>query len=90
MDAAYHIEMLTILNEELAEVIQASSKCMRFGYDSEYDGETAKDRLEKELGDLQCLIDLLHEHDVISFSNLDKYANMKREKLKKWSDLYPE
>jgi NTP pyrophosphatase (non-canonical NTP hydrolase) len=83
----YDQELLTVLSEECAEVIQAASKIIRFGADSEYDGVTALDALEKELGDLYCMIDLLHANDMISFTKLDDYSNEKYEKLKKWSNL---
>jgi NTP pyrophosphatase (non-canonical NTP hydrolase) len=80
-------ELLTVLAEECAEVIVECSKIKRFGADSEYNGETALERLEKEIGDLMCMIDLLHEEDMVSFTKLDEYANMKHKKLKKWSNL---
>jgi len=81
-------ELLTILMEECAEVIVAASKIKRFGESSVWDNETAMDRLEKELGDLYCLVDLLHGEDMISYTKLDEYAEMKHEKLKKWSNLF--
>jgi NTP pyrophosphatase (non-canonical NTP hydrolase) len=81
-------ELLTILMEECAEVIVAASKIKRFGESSVWDNETAMDRLEKELGDLYCLVDLLHGEDMISYTKLDEYAGMKHEKLKKWSNLF--
>jgi len=74
--------------EECAEVIVAASKIKRFGESSVWDNETAMDRLEKELGDLYCLVDLLHGEDMISYTKLDEYAGMKHEKLKKWSNLF--
>jgi NTP pyrophosphatase (non-canonical NTP hydrolase) len=83
----YNQELLTILMEECAEVIQEASKIIRFGLDAEYNGETAVQRLEKELGDLQCMIDLLHANDMVSFTKMDDYAQQKYEKLKKWSSL---
>ena len=42
-------ELLQLLQEECAEVIQAASKCIRFG---EKDNHF---QLEKELGDLFCM-----------------------------------
>lgn len=80
-------ELLTVLMEECAEVIVEASKCIRFGEESEYNGESAIERLEKELGDLQCMIDLLHEADMVSHTNLDIQAAKKFEKLKQWSNL---
>ena len=83
----YRDELLTIVMEECAEVIQACSKIIRFGPDSEYDGKTSLDSLEKEIGDLYCMLDLLHEHDMISWTNVDEYSQQKYEKLRKWSNL---
>jgi NTP pyrophosphatase (non-canonical NTP hydrolase) len=79
----YDREMLVITMEECAEVIQACSKIIRFGTTPNQLTE-----LEKELGDLYCMIDLLHQNDYISFSNIDKYSAVKVEKLKKYSNLF--
>ena len=46
-------ETLIITQEECAEVIQVISKIMRFGLDEN------DHRLESELGDLLCMVDLL-------------------------------
>lgn len=86
----YNDELLTILMEECAEVIQEASKVIRFGAHAEYSGDTPLSRLEKELGDLQCMIDLLHSNDMVSYTNMDEYANAKYEKLKTWSNLVSE
>jgi len=80
-------ELLTILMEECGEVIIEASKIKRFG-DMEYNGETALQRLEKELGDLQCMIELLHEEFSISYEAMQEQAEKKKEKLKKWSTLF--
>ena len=81
-------ELLTILAEECAEVIVECSKIQRFGLDSEYDGMTAQERLIKELGDLQCMISLLQEDDIVSYSGIESASADKREKLIKWSNLF--
>lgn len=81
-------ELLTILAEECAEIVVAVSKIKRFGKSSVYDNETALDRLEKELGDLTCMIDLLQQYDMVSFSKIEEYSAQKAEKLKQWSNLY--
>jgi NTP pyrophosphatase (non-canonical NTP hydrolase) len=86
----YEDELLTITMEECAEVIQACSKIIRFGPDSNFGGMTALESLEKELGDLQCMIDLLHANDMVSFTRMDEYSQEKYEKLKKWSNLFYE
>lgn len=79
----YDKELLTIMMEECAEVIQACSKIIRFG-----DGSENLKELEKELGDLQCMIDLLHQNDYISFNNIDNFSKQKKEKLKIYSNLF--
>lgn len=86
----YDEELLTTLMEECAEVIQEASKIIRFGPDEVYQGDTPLSRLEKELGDLQCMVDLLHSNDMVSFTKMDEYASAKYEKLKTWSNLIEE
>ena len=76
-------ECLVILAEECAEVIQAVSKTMRFPEDDNKN----RSRLEKELGDLQCMIDLTCKHLDIDPADVVMWSNMKAEKLKKWSNL---
>ena len=78
----YNHELLVILMEECAEVTQEASKLIRFGENPEN-----LDRFEKEVGDLYCMIDLLHANDMISFTRLDEYAQAKYEKLKEFSNL---
>ena len=34
-----------------------------------------------------CMIDLLHEYDIISWSDVDERVFIKKKKLMKWSDL---
>lgn len=54
-------ELLVLLIEECSEVIQAATKCLRFGYDVDHDigyGRNS-DKLAKECGDLQAVMDEL-------------------------------
>lgn len=75
-------ETLIITQEECAEVIQVISKIFRFGLDEN------DHRLEDELGDLLCMIDLLVKQGVIRPDKLELAKRIKAEKLKKWSKLY--
>ena len=77
-------EIMTILQEECAEVIQAVSKVRRFGL-SDNVGE-----LKKELCDLICMIELMREFNVIPMSYEEQLENIfqKREKLKKFSRIF--
>lgn len=83
-----HKEALLILQEECAEVTQAVSKVFRFGIDDTYSGATNRERLEEEIGDLLCMIDVLVEQCVISDSNINGARQNKKEKLKIWSNIY--
>lgn len=74
-------EILQLLQEECAEVIQAASKCIRFGEkDNTY-------QLEKEIGDLFCILEIMHEYDMFSYTTVEQYILEKKEKLKKYSNL---
>lgn len=75
-------ELLTITMEECGEVTQACSKIMRFGQ-----SQKNLDSLEDEIGDMLCMIDLLHEYDLIRWRAIEERAGIKREKLKKYSSL---
>lgn len=83
-------EILTILQEECAEVIVDVSKCLRFGPDQIMDGQelTNIQRLEKELGDVKAMIELLVDLNVgVSNEGIDKAKRMKFIKLKHWSHI---
>lgn len=69
-------EIMTILQEEAAEVIVEISKCIRFGL-----SEDNLNRLNKELGDLQTMIELLITENI--GVNYDKIAEAKINKRKK-------
>ena len=83
-------EVMDILQEECAEVIQAVSKISRFGIDNFKPGKpkTNRDHLEEELGDMLAMIDILLEKKLISLDNLEIAKSAKIEKLKKWSNIY--
>ena len=80
-------EIMLIAQEECAEVTQAISKVFRFGIDGVHNGRTNKQRLEEEVGDLMCMIQLMHEHGLIDAEKTVDAAEHKREKLKKWSNI---
>jgi NTP pyrophosphatase (non-canonical NTP hydrolase) len=83
-------EILTILQEECAEVIVEVSKCFRFGPDQMMEGldVTNMQRLQKELGDLQAMIELLIDNKVgITTQGLKEAKKAKFQKLKQWSNL---
>ena len=83
-------EVMDILQEEAAEVIQAVSKISRFGIDNFKPGKpkTNREHLEEELGDMLAMIDILLEKSVVSLEHLEIAKRAKIEKLKKWSNIY--
>jgi NTP pyrophosphatase (non-canonical NTP hydrolase) len=81
-------ETLAILQEECAEVTQAVSKVFRFGFDTEFNGRTNRQRLEEEVGDLLAMVDILVQNGVLSDTELNRAKVAKTEKLKKWSGIF--
>ena len=75
-------ELLTITMEECGELIQACSKAIRCA--TYYDN----DKLLEEVGDVQQMIELMHDYDLISWEDVQVRMKLKEEKLKKWSKLY--
>jgi len=82
-------EVMDILQEECAEVIQALSKISRFGLDNLKPGKPKTNRahLEDEIGDVLAMVDILLEMSVIDRQNLEIAKRAKIEKLKKWSNI---
>ena len=74
-------ELLTITMEECGELIQACSKAIRC--DDYYNNE----KLIEEIGDVQCMIDLIRQYDLVSLTEINNQVNIKEKKLKKWSNL---
>ena len=75
-------ELLTITMEECGELIQACSKAIRC--DKYYNNE----KLIEEIGDVQCMIDLIRQYDLVSLTEINNQVNIKEKKLKKWSSLF--
>ena len=77
-------EILTILQEECAEVIQAVSKVRRFGEAGNIE------QLEQEIADVLCMINLAYRHGIM-VKNEERVQNritVKEERLKKYSSIY--
>lgn len=83
-------EILDILQEECAEVIQNISKCRRFGMENVYlKGEgTQREQLVQEIGDMLLLIELLQAHRLFTEHELEQAKARKGAKLAKWSTVY--
>jgi NTP pyrophosphatase (non-canonical NTP hydrolase) len=76
-------EIMIILQEEAAEVIVRISKCLRFGISKDKLNE-----LNKELGDLQLMIDLLINEEIgVTHSKILDAKNEKKKKLRIYSNI---
>ena len=75
-------ELLTITMEECGELIQVCSKAIRC--DDYHDNQ----KLLEEIGDVQCMIDLIKEYGLVSLDEVNSRIGVKKLKLKKWSRLY--
>lgn len=66
-------ELLVLLIEECGEVIQAATKCLRFGYDVDHGVDYGNNKmvLSRELGDLMGVADALplDEHNLFAMRN---------------------
>jgi len=52
-----------------------------------YENSDSQLKLKQEVGDVYAMIDLLVEWDVLSWTEIEEQRTLKREKLKKWSEL---
>jgi NTP pyrophosphatase (non-canonical NTP hydrolase) len=78
-------EILLVLQEECAEVIQAISKQFRFGADSTFNGKSNQLRLEEELGDLLQMVELLLDQEMIDIDSVHVAMAKKKAALGIWS-----
>jgi NTP pyrophosphatase (non-canonical NTP hydrolase) len=82
-------ETLVITQEECAEVIQEISKIFRFGIDEMHkSGVVHREKLNQEVGDLLCMIDLLVEQGLLNQQDLDAAKEKKIAKLKIFSKIF--
>ena len=82
MDA--RTKLMVIMMEECGELIQAFSKTLRT--EDFYDNQNLID----EVGDVYTMMEIMHEFDIISWTDIEKRVEEKRLKLSKWSDLVTE
>ena len=74
-------ELMTITMEECGELIQQCSKAIRC------DNYRDNEKLTEEVGDVMCMLELLHEYDLISWEDVYERVEVKKKKLKRWSNL---
>lgn len=79
-------EIVGLLEEECAEVIQAISKVRRFGLESEYHGITNQAALQQEIGDVIAIVYVITQRfpEICNDDGLDKAAKVKMARLRKY------
>ena len=83
-------ELLVITMEECGELTQRCSKIMRKYATTKLIEEDQRVKLMEEIGDVQCMIELMIDHGIVTHVEVAERSNKKREKLKKWSTLLNE
>lgn len=78
-------ELMTITSEECAELTQVCTKIVRFGLNNEY--KPKREWLIEEAGDVLCMLRLMEENNLFTWTELENRANEKKEKLLRWSNL---
>lgn len=84
-------EILNLVQEECAEIIQIISKIRRFGFNCVFENISNGDRLRMELADLKLLLDHPAMKEVTAFDNpyVDlEYAKAKIERLKRFTTIF--
>ena len=76
--------------EECGELTQRCSKIMRKYESLDLIEEEKRVKLVEELGDVFCMMELMVEHNITDWIELQNRADVKLQKLKKWSTLINE
>ena len=80
-------QLMIITAEECGELTQRCSKIVRKYSTSDQIEEDQRAKLLEEAGDVLCMIELMVENNILTNEELGARVNVKRDKLKVWSDL---
>ena len=80
-------ELMVLTMEECGELTQRCSKIIRKFETLEEVTEEQRELLHEEVGDVQCMIDLMIESGLLTKAEIDARMYTKRNKLKIWSKL---
>jgi len=83
-------QLMIITAEECGELIQCCSKMLRHADRGADIDEKHRRRLVEELGDVLGMIMLIVKDGYATTDELEERINLKRDKLKIWSDLFDE
>ena len=80
-------QLMTITMEECGELTQRCSKIMRKFETLDLITDEQRVKLVEEIGDVFCMMELMVEHGITDWIELQERADYKVEKLKMWSTL---
>ena len=80
-------ELMVLTMEECGELTQRCSKIIRKFDTLDEVTEDQRVKLLEEVGDVQCLIDLMVNCGLLTKQEIDARIDTKRDKLIKWSKL---
>ena len=78
-------EALILMMEECGELTQACSKVIRTDGAEKY-----VTNLQEEVGDVLCMIEILHTAGLLDEDKLLERMKKKKRKLNKWSNIFDE
>ena len=81
-------ELMVITMEECGELVQACSKAIRRG--EMFKNSDSEVTFKEECGDVFCMLELLVENGFVTWQEIANRSEVKRNKLKKWSNLIGE
>lgn len=81
-------QLVAITAEECGELTQVCMKIMRkYNTVEGVLSDKYQNFLVEEAGDVLCMLELMSEHGLFDWQQIYDRADVKREKLKKWSTL---
>tara|TARA_B100000780_G_scaffold45253_1_gene28175 strand:- start:883 stop:1161 length:279 start_codon:yes stop_codon:yes gene_type:complete len=80
-------QLMIITAEECGELTQRCSKIIRKYSTIDQIQEDQRKKLLEEAGDVLCMIELMVENGILTNEELGVRVNVKRDKLKIWSNL---
>lgn len=83
-------QLMIITAEECGELTQRCSKIVRKYETIDQIEEEQRIKFLEEAGDVYCMLELLVDHKITNWDELKNRSQVKRQKLKIWSDLIDE
>ena len=80
-------QLMIITAEECGELTQRCSKIIRKYSSKKEIEEEQRVKLIEEVGDVLCMINIMVEHNITTWKELEDRVNVKKNKLKVWSSL---